>query len=158
MQDSNLPDSGGTQHDGPRTVALAADLLFAGRIRGTAGAAGRSVTLARRPQDVVDAVKAGAVRVLLDLDARSVDVPALIRALREDVTTRHAEIIAWVSHVRTDRPLCASCPNCSTEPAGTTRNQRGAIGTGRWRPVYFLRSLLVNQAASASSLSLQSMQ
>jgi len=102
MQDSNLPDSGGTQHDGPRTVALAADLLFAGRIRGTAGAAGRSVTLARRPQDVVDAVKAGAVRVLLDLDARSVDVPALIRALREDVTTRHAEIIAWVSHVRTD--------------------------------------------------------
>jgi CheY-like chemotaxis protein len=76
--------------------------MFAGRIRGTAGAAGRSVVLARRPQEVLDAVRAGAVRVLLDLDARSVDVPALIRALREDAATRHAEIIAWVSHVRTD--------------------------------------------------------
>jgi CheY-like chemotaxis protein len=102
MQDTNLPNSAGAPGSGPRTVALAADLLFAGRIRGTAGAAGRSVTLARRPQDVLDAVKAGAVRVLLDLDARSVDVPALIRALRADAATCHAEIIAWVSHVRTD--------------------------------------------------------
>jgi CheY-like chemotaxis protein len=102
MQETDLPESADAPGDSPRTVALAADLLFAGRIRGTAGAAGRSVTLARRPQDVLNAVRAGAVRVLLDLDARSVDVPALIRSLRADDATRHAEIIAWVSHVRTD--------------------------------------------------------
>jgi CheY-like chemotaxis protein len=76
--------------------------MFAGRIRGTAQAGGRAVTLARRPEDVARAVRAGARRVLLDLDARAVDMPGLIRGLRGDPATRHAEIIAFVSHVRTD--------------------------------------------------------
>lgn len=88
--------------DPPPTVALAADLMFAGRIRGTARAAGRTVTLARTADAVLEAVRAGARRVLLDLDAHAVDAPALIRALRDGDDTRHAEVIAFVAHTRTD--------------------------------------------------------
>jgi CheY-like chemotaxis protein len=80
------------------TVALAADLLFASRIRGAAGAAGAEVRLARTADDVLAAVADGATRVLLDLDARHVDAPALIRAIR--ASGRDVEVIAWVSHVR----------------------------------------------------------
>lgn len=99
MQEMNLDNS--TQAAVP-TVALAADLLFAGRIRGTAQTAGTSVRIARSHADVVDAVRAGARLVLLDLDARAVDAPALIRTLRSGEDTRHAHIVAFVAHTRTD--------------------------------------------------------
>ena len=99
MQEMNLDNS--TQAAAP-TVAVAADLMFAGRIRGTAETAGTSVRIARSAGDVVDAVRAGARLVLLDLDARALDAPALIRTLRSDDETRLAHIVAFVAHTRAD--------------------------------------------------------
>lgn len=102
MQEDHLRPPAPEPRGVPSTVALAADLMFAGRIRGTAHSTGRQVLLARSPVEVTDAVRAGARRVLIDLDARSHDPIALIRALREDPTTNDAAIIAWASHVRAD--------------------------------------------------------
>ncbi len=38
-------------------------------------------------------------RVLIDLDARGIDAPALIRALKADVRTAASEVVAFVAHV-----------------------------------------------------------
>lgn len=81
----------------PRVVALA-DMLFSSRIRGTAQVVGVPVHIARSARAVHEAAAAGARLVLLDLDNRAADPPALIRELRET----HGDtvrIIAFVSHV-----------------------------------------------------------
>jgi len=79
-------------------VALAADLMFASRIRGAAQAVGREVTLATGEAALVAAVRAGASLVLLDLGRRG-DMPDLIRRLKEDAATADATIVAFGSHV-----------------------------------------------------------
>jgi len=84
------------------TVALAADMLFASRIRGAASAAGVPVRVVSAAPAAVEAVRAGASRLLLDLDTRTADPIALIRQLRSDDVTAAVEIIAFVSHVRED--------------------------------------------------------
>lgn len=84
-----------------RVIALVADLIFAGRIGGTARTAGTNVTILRSAGDAIAGVRAGAGLVLLDLDARAVDVPALIRSLRDDPATRDVRILAFGSHVDT---------------------------------------------------------
>ncbi len=102
MQENHLHISETPSPEAPRTVALAADLLFAGRIRGTAEALGHPLRIVRSADDLVAAVRAGSRRVLLDLDVRGLDSASLIRRLRVDPDTAHAEIIAFVSHVRTE--------------------------------------------------------
>jgi CheY-like chemotaxis protein len=85
-----------------RTVAvLAADLIFASRIRAAAEAAGVTARLARTAAEVeVAAGEAGLV--LLDLDARGLDAPALIRALKANAALAAVPVVAFVSHVRAD--------------------------------------------------------
>lgn len=95
-------------------VALAADMLFASRIRGAATAAGVNVRMARSPDDAARAIAAGARRLLLDLDLRGPDPVALIERLRADPATAGVEILAFVSHVREDRIAAARA-------AGATR-------------------------------------
>jgi CheY-like chemotaxis protein len=84
-------------------LALTADLLFASRIRATAEAVGVETILVRS----ADALEKAAAeqrpaRIFLDLDARAVDLPALIRRLKETERTADIELIAFVSHVRED--------------------------------------------------------
>lgn len=79
-------------------VALAADLMFASRIRGAAQAAGRDVKLATGEAALEDAVRAGAPLVLLDLGRRG-DMPALIRRLKADPATASVTVVAFGSHV-----------------------------------------------------------
>jgi CheY-like chemotaxis protein len=87
--------------DVPRVVALAADLIFSSRIQGTAQVVGVPLLLARNETQVLEAVKAGASIVLLDLDARAIDVNTLIRELRA-LDVPRLRITAFVSHVRAD--------------------------------------------------------
>lgn len=82
-------------------MALAADLMFASRIRGAAQAVGREVKLATGEASLVAAVHAGASLVLLDLGRRG-DMPALIRRLKEDPATAAATVVAFGSHVDAD--------------------------------------------------------
>jgi CheY-like chemotaxis protein len=98
-------DFGSAASSTPRAsvLAIAADLLFASRIRAVAAEAGVDAVLVRSP----DALLASAQthpprRILIDLDARAFDPAELIRRLKEDERTRPIEVIAFVSHVRED--------------------------------------------------------
>jgi DNA-binding NarL/FixJ family response regulator len=96
VQANSPPDAGASGV----IVALAADLLFASRIRAAARAAGVDAVLFRSAEALLEAALARAPRrVLIDLDARGVDAPALIRALKADARTGASEVVGFVSHV-----------------------------------------------------------
>src|SRR5688572_19759482 len=83
----------------PETVAVvAADLIFASRIRAAADAAGVRARFARNDAELIDAA-ADADLVIVDLDARWLDPSASIRRVKQE----HGKpVVAFVSHVRTD--------------------------------------------------------
>ena len=84
-------------------VALAADLMFASRIRGAAEAAGRELVLVRRAAELAPTVeRVGARLVLVDLDGRSGDPVAAIAALKANATTAGVPVVAFGSHVAKD--------------------------------------------------------
>jgi CheY-like chemotaxis protein len=84
-----------------RTVlAVAADLLFASRIRGAA-AGNTVVELARSAEDLRQRAPAARL-ILLDLDTRWLRAADTITALKADPATSAIPIIAFVSHVRVD--------------------------------------------------------
>src|SRR3954465_9555098 len=85
-------------------IALAADMIFAAKIRGAGDVAGTPVVLARNPAQLVEMVATAPpeqqVTAILDLDTRGLNIDKTItdiRHAREDV-----RIIAFVSHVNTD--------------------------------------------------------
>lgn len=81
-------------------LALVADLLFASRIRGAAAAAGVEVTVVQSAAAFVERARALHPRlILIDLDARSGDAPALIRDLKADPTLRTVPVVAFGAHV-----------------------------------------------------------
>lgn len=82
-------------------VAAVADLIFGARIRSAAERAGVALTFARSLSELSGLAR-GRRLVLLDLDARWLDAPAAIRALREEPRTAAVRIVAFVSHVRVD--------------------------------------------------------
>jgi CheY-like chemotaxis protein len=82
-------------HSEKNVVALAADLIFASRIRGAAG----HVVLAKDPADLL--AKAAELRpdlVVLDMDRRGLAVNDVVRQLKE----QGVEVLCYVSHVRED--------------------------------------------------------
>jgi CheY-like chemotaxis protein len=84
-------------------VAAAADLLFAARIRSAAEAAGVPLVLVRGGEDVAGRAREARARlVLLDLDARWLDAPAIINGLKGEAATADIPVVAYVSHVRED--------------------------------------------------------
>lgn len=82
-------------------LAAVADLIFGARIRGAAEQQGVALTFARSLAEL-QARAPGVRTVLLDLDARWLDAPSAIRALRAAPETATVRIIAFVSHVRAD--------------------------------------------------------
>jgi DNA-binding NarL/FixJ family response regulator len=90
-----------TQEDPRQTavVALVQDLFFGGRIRATGQACGVPVRLVRSQKALLDAAGAGAALVLVDLEARSVDVPAAIRAVK--ARAPGLAVVGFGAHVNT---------------------------------------------------------
>jgi DNA-binding NarL/FixJ family response regulator len=85
---------------GPRVYALAADLMFASRIRGAGEMVGTPVKLLRSGSALVEAVRAaGGGLVLLDLDARGLLPGELIPALHGV----GARVVCFVAHVNVER-------------------------------------------------------
>jgi CheY-like chemotaxis protein len=92
----------GDNGKGP-VLAVTADLLFAARIRAAAEQAGVALRLVRSGEDVVALAAEQQPRLLLlDLDARWLDAPAVIRALKGAAATAAIPVVAYVSHVRED--------------------------------------------------------
>ncbi|HUP88365.1 MAG TPA: hypothetical protein VM100_03405 [Longimicrobiales bacterium] len=78
-------------------VALAADLIFAARIRSTAEAANVSLVLAKDPADFLAKVRELSPRLaVLDLDRRGLDVRDTVAA----VGACNVPLLAYVSHVQ----------------------------------------------------------
>lgn len=81
-------------------LALVADLIFASRIRGVAAAVGARVRIARSAVELLDAARAAAPRlILLDLDARGADVPALVQSLKADPALATIPLVVFGAHV-----------------------------------------------------------
>jgi len=81
-------------------VALVDDLFFLVKIRETAkavGVAARTIGAGGGPSAVAEA---DPLAILLDLNARSFDALAWIRALKADPATSSIRIVAFVSHVQ----------------------------------------------------------
>jgi CheY-like chemotaxis protein len=90
-----------------RTVVAAVDdLMFGSRIRAAAQQAGVSAMFVRNAEDLV-AHAAGADLVLLDLNARWLDVPAAIRSLKGDAATASVPVVAFGPHVDGDSLVAA---------------------------------------------------
>ena len=85
---------------GAPVLALVTDLIFASKIRGAGGAAGVATRTVRTPDAVWAACGEATPRmILLDLEARSGEVPALIRRLKAAPATRAVPVIGFASHV-----------------------------------------------------------
>jgi DNA-binding NarL/FixJ family response regulator len=90
-----------TDRTTPGIVALAADMIFASKIRGTADAVGVPVMVVTTAGRLIEALKTILPRlVLIDLDTRGLDIGGVIADVRE--ASPDAEILAYVSHVRVD--------------------------------------------------------
>jgi CheY-like chemotaxis protein len=84
-------------------VAISADLLSAGRIRGSAQELGAVVEVLSGRVDALARIRAlRPRRILLDLDSRWLDPIALIQDLKGDAELAAIPVIAYVSHVRDD--------------------------------------------------------
>lgn len=91
-----------SDNDFQTTLAICADLLFAARIRGAGEQVGVPVETMSRGDALERARALAPGLILLDLDARWLDAPALIRALKADAVLAAVPVIAFVSHVRED--------------------------------------------------------
>jgi CheY-like chemotaxis protein len=84
-----------------RVVAAVADLMFGSRVRGAGQQVGVTVVFVRDAAALLDQA-ARADLVLLDLETRWLDAPALIRRMKATPATADVPIVAFVSHVNTD--------------------------------------------------------
>lgn len=81
-------------------IALVADLLFASRVRGAADAVGTRVRTVRSAAELLDTARTDGPRlILLDLDARGVDVPALVAQLKSDPALAGIPVVVFGAHV-----------------------------------------------------------
>jgi DNA-binding NarL/FixJ family response regulator len=89
-------------------VAFVDDLMFLSRIREAARGSGLDVQTARKVPDLVEAVRAGARLVLLDLDSPRLPSGDAVLALRGEA----AFSVGFFSHVETERARQAREAGC----------------------------------------------
>lgn len=98
----------------PDVVALVDDLMFLSRIR--EAAKGRRVTVraVRTVADLVDACRAGARTVIVDLDTPRLPVMEAVAAIAADPALAAVHVIGFYSHVETERAREARAAGCRT--------------------------------------------
>lgn len=102
-------EEGAAKEGGTRAaLALTADLIFASRIQGAARSAGVPVRIVRTGEEVVESARAEAPRViLLDLEARRVNIVGVIEKLRADEATASVPIVVFGPHVEGEALVAA---------------------------------------------------
>ena len=84
-------------------LVVVQDLLFGSKIRAAAEQAGVETAFARTPDDMLrQAHHAAPSLAVFDLDSRTIDPIAAIRALKADTALAGIRIVGFVSHVRAD--------------------------------------------------------
>jgi CheY-like chemotaxis protein len=95
----NSNDNAGESGEAGTKAIVVADMLFASRVRGVAGALGVRVRVVGRPADVAAAVRdTGASLVLVDLELSSGRGPEAVRAIRSEPEMNDVRVVAFSSH------------------------------------------------------------
>ncbi len=94
-------------------VVYVEDLMFGSKVREAAAALGVEVRGARSPEGLLEACRAGAGLVVIDLDARRSSPAAAIGAVRADATLANLPVVGFFSHVHEDRAEQARAAGCS---------------------------------------------
>ncbi len=94
-------------------VAFVEDLMFASRIREAAQRQGVTVATARTPEALLEACRAGARVVLLDLDARRLPTLDALGALAAEPSLAGRRIVGFFSHVDAARAREAQAAGCT---------------------------------------------
>ena len=89
------------QHHVP-VLVLVSDLMFVSKISAAAHQAGCPVQFFRESAKLRSAVPPEACIVIVDMNEKNLDPVALIAALKATPETRHAQVIAYLSHVQHD--------------------------------------------------------
>lgn len=93
-------DGGQANQEPVDAVALVADLIFASRIRGVADAVGARVRTVRSASELLDVARAVAPRlIILDLDARGVDVLGLVERIKSEPALAAIPVVVFGAHV-----------------------------------------------------------
>jgi ActR/RegA family two-component response regulator len=93
-------------------VALVDDLMFLSRIREAAARAGVAVRAVRTVEDALSACRAGAGRVIVDLDSPRLPAMDALIALQADSALASVQRIGFFSHVETERAAAARAAGC----------------------------------------------
>ena len=96
----------------PHVLALVDDLMFLSRVREAARGAGVEVRTARRPEQLVDGVRAGAGLVLIDADSDRLPWAAALEALGAEGLLDRSPTVAFFSHVNAERGDAARAAGC----------------------------------------------
>ncbi len=84
-------------------LAAVADLMFSSKIRAAAGLAGADVRFARTAEELLRQAREGRPsRILLDLNAATLDAIDTIARLKGDPDLAATPIVGFVSHVQAD--------------------------------------------------------
>lgn len=99
-------------------LALVNDLFFLFKIRDTATHLGYSIDVAGSSAEFLDKLAgASPSLIILDLTISGVDIPALLRQLREDPHQRAIPLLAYTTHADWKRttPMHAECSRVVTK-------------------------------------------
>lgn len=84
-------------------LAVVDDLMFASKIRVTAGQLGVAVALAKSREAALDEMrKEVPTLVILDLNSARTDPLGIVDSMKRDAQLSHVSTLGFVSHVRTD--------------------------------------------------------
>ena len=93
-------------------VALVDDLMFVSRIGEAARAQGLEVRGVRKVADLLDACRAGARLVFMDLDSSRLPVMEALSSLCADAAFAALPVVGFFSHVHADRGRQARAAGC----------------------------------------------
>lgn len=94
-------------------VVLVDDLMFVSRIREAARGHGLEVQTVRRVPELLDACRAGARLVLLDLDSARLPVVEALSAICADAAFPGLPVVGFFSHVHAGRGRQARAAGCT---------------------------------------------
>ena len=93
-------------------VALVDDLMFVSRIREAARGHGLDVRTVRKVPELLEACRAGARLVLLDLDSPRLPVMDALSSLCADAAFADLPVVGFFSHVHAERGRQARAAGC----------------------------------------------
>jgi CheY-like chemotaxis protein len=94
-------------------IALVEDLMFLSRVREAARGKGLEVRVARKTADVLEAARAGAALLVVDLDSRRLPWGEAVTSLRSDPALDSLPVVGFLSHVNAEAAQAARAAGCT---------------------------------------------